>query len=51
MLWYDTFDVSEGIAVNKTSESPKFIICNYYYFFSLNPEFKPNLYYGCDGLM
>ena len=32
MLEYDRIYVSEGINVNKTNESCKCIICNYYYF-------------------
>ena len=32
MLYYDRIDVSEGIDVNKTSESKKCNICHYWYF-------------------
>ena len=32
MFVYDMIDRSEGIDVNKTKKSRRFIICNYYYF-------------------
>ena len=32
MLYYDRIDVSEGIDVNKTSESKECNICYYWYF-------------------
>ena len=40
MLYYDKIDISEGVDVNKTNESRKYIcrlinfkcICDYYYF-------------------
>ena len=38
MLYYDRIDVSEGIDVNKTSETKKYNICRYWYF--LNKRFK-----------
>ena len=31
MLYYDRINVSEGIDVNKTSESKKCDICHYWY--------------------
>ena len=38
MLYFDIIDVSEGIAVNKTSESKECDVCHYWYF--LNKGFK-----------
>ena len=38
MICYDRIDVSEGINVNKISESKECDICHYYYF--LNKGFK-----------
>ena len=38
MLYYDRIDISEGIDINKTSESKECNICHYYYF--LNKWFK-----------
>ena len=32
MLYYDRIDLSEGIDVNKTSESKDCDICHYWYF-------------------
>ena len=42
MLYYDRIDVSEGIDINKTSESKECDICHYCYF--LNKEFKFHTY-------
>ena len=41
MLKYDRIDVPEGIGVNKTNESSRCIICNYYYFLKANFRFQP----------
>ena len=38
MIYYDRIDVSEGIDVNKTSESKECSICHSWYF--LNKGFK-----------
>ena len=38
MLYFDKIDLSEGIAVNKTSTSKECDICHYWYF--LNYSFK-----------
>ena len=38
MVYYDIIDVSEGIDVNKTSESKECDICHYCYF--LDKTFK-----------
>ena len=43
--------MSKGIDVNKTSDSRKFIICNYYYFRKVNVTFQPNVCDGCHDLM
>ena len=32
MLYYDRIEVSDGIDVNKTSESKVYDICHYWYF-------------------
>ena len=54
MLYSDRTDVSEGIDVNKTSESKESNICHYQYF--LNKGFKgfkfqPNFCNGCHDLL
>ena len=35
MLYYDRIDVSEGIDINKTSESKECDICHYCYFLNM----------------
>ena len=45
MLYYDRIEVSEGIDVNKASESKECNICYYCYF--LNEAFKFQIYV-CD---
>ena len=43
-LWYDRIDVSKVTDVNKTNESCKSIIFNYYYFLKVNFKFQPRVY-------
>ena len=50
-LKYDRIDVSKGIDVNKTSESCRCIICNYYYIFKVNFRFQPKVFGGSHDLM
>ena len=50
MLEYDRIDVSEGIHVNKTKESRRCTIRNYYYFLEINFRFQPNVCDGCHDL-
>ena len=40
MLHFDRIDVSEGIDVNKTSESKDHDICHYWYFFDKGLSFN-----------
>ena len=51
MLEYDRIDVSEGIYVNETNESRRYIICNYPYFLKVNFRFQPKACDGCHDLM
>ena len=46
MLYFDRIDVSEGIDVNKTSESKERNICHYWYFLDKGFKFQPNV---CNG--
>ena len=46
MLRYDKIDISEGIDVNKTDRSNKYMFCHYWYFLSKNFSYRP---YTCDG--
>ena len=51
MLYYDTADVSEGIDVNKTSESKECDICHYWYFLNKDFKFQPYVCYGYHDLL
>ena len=51
MLEYDKIHMSEGMDVNKTNESWKCIICNYYYFLKGNFRFRPKVCDGCHDFM
>ena len=46
MLEYDRIDVSEGINVNKTSNSREYSLCKFYYFLNKNFNYQK---YLCDG--
>ena len=48
ILYYDGIDVSEGIDVNKTSESKERDICHYIYFLDKGFKFQPNV---CNGFL
>ena len=43
MLYYDRFDVSEGINVNKTRASKKCTICHYRNFLDKKNKFQPTV--------
>ena len=49
MLYYGRCDISEGIDVNKTSESKECNICHYRYFLDKEFKFKPDVCKGCKG--
>ena len=51
MLKYGRIYVSNRIDVNKTNDSHKRIICNYWYFFEINCTFDPNVCNDCHDLM
>ena len=40
MLEYDKIDISEGIDVNKTSNSRECSFCHYYYFLDINFNYQ-----------
>ena len=46
MLEYDRIDLSEGIDVNKTSNSRECSFCHYYYFLDISFNYQK---YFCDG--
>ena len=51
MLYYDRIDISEGIDVNKTSESKECDICHYWYFLHEGFKFQLNVWNGCHDLL
>ena len=51
MLYYDRIDVSEGIAVNKTSASKECDICRYWCFLNYSFKFQPNVCNRCNDLL
>ena len=51
MLEYDRSDISEGIDVNKTSQSKECDICHYWYFRDVGFKYENYLCNGCHDLM
>ena len=51
MLYYDRIYVSDGIDVNKTSESKEGDICHYLCFLNHSFTFQPNACNRGDGLL
>ena len=51
MLQYKTFDVSEGISVNKTSASKKYELCHYWYFKDIGFKCEEHVCNGCHDLL
>ena len=50
MLYFDRTNFSEGINVNKTSESKECDICHYWYFLNKGFKFQQNVGNGCHHL-
>ena len=50
MLEYDRIDLSEGIDVNKTSNSRECSFCHYYYFLYINFNYQKYLCDGCHDM-
>ena len=50
MLEYDRIDLSEGIDVNKTSNSRECSFCHYYYFLDINFNYQKYLCDGCQDM-
>ena len=48
MLQYDRTDVSEGIDVNKTSDSKECMFRHYWHFKDVGYKFQPYVCNGCD---
>ena len=51
MLEYNEIDISEGIDVNKTSESKECMLCHYWYFLNKNFSYGPYLCDGCYNIV
>ena len=51
MLYYNRIDFSEGIVVNKTSESKECDICYYWHFLNKDFMFQPNVCNRCYDLL
>ena len=51
MIYYDKIDISEGIDVNKTSESKECDICHYWYFLNKVFKFQIFVYIRCHDLL
>ena len=51
MLYFDRIDISEGIDVNKKSESKECDIFHYWYFLHKGFKFQPNVCNGCHDLL
>ena len=50
MLEYNRIDLSEGIDVNKTSNSSVCSFCHYYYFLDINFNYQKYLCDGCHDM-
>ena len=51
MLYYDRIDVSEGININKTSESKECNTCHYWYFLDKGFRSQPYVCNRCHYLL
>ena len=50
MLQCDRIVVSEGIDINKTSESNECMLCHYWYFKDVGYKFQPYVCNGCHAV-
>ena len=51
MVYFDRNEVSEGIDINKTSESKECDVCHDWYFLSYSFKFQPNVCNKCHDLL
>ena len=51
MLYYDRIDVSEGIDLNKTSESKEYNIWHYWYFLDKGFKFQSDVCHVCHDVL
>ena len=50
MLQYDRINVSEGIDINKRSESKECVLCHYWYFKEVANKFQSYVCNGCHAV-
>ena len=48
-MQYHIIDVSEGININRTSESKEFMLCHYWYFNDGGLKFQPSVCNSCPA--
>ena len=51
MLEYERIDISDGIDVDMSDKSKKYMLCHYWYFSNKNFIFGPYLCDGCYNIM
>ena len=51
MLYYDRIDISDGIDVNKRSETKEYDICHYWYFLDKGFKFQPGICNECHDVL
>ena len=51
MLWYQKFDVSEGIDINKTNASKECKLCHYWFFKDIGFKFEEHVCNKCHDLL
>ena len=50
MLEYDKIDISEGIGINKTSDSHECKVCRYWCFVKINFAYESLVHNGCHDM-
>ena len=51
MLQYERINISEEIAINKTSASKKCMLCQYWYFKDVGYKFEPHVCNKCHNVL
>ena len=51
VIWYDGIDFSEGIDINKTSDSHECRVCHCWCFFKINFSYQPLVCNNCHDLL
>ena len=50
MLYYDKFDASEGIDINKSNTSNRCMACHYWYFKDIGYKYEPEVCNKCHNI-